>query len=384
MESLIIHGANKLRVRALLFQITKTRHLINSTFCEFINFGADLLRKIKITGDTGKSTVLIGERLENLNAYIPDAKVFIITDTNVRNYYQKHFPPGNVITIGIGEKIKNLQTVQFLYEKLVDLEADRSSFIIGIGGGIVCDITGFVASTYLRGVRFGFVSSTLLSQVDASVGGKNGVNFGGYKNIIGVFNQPEFVICDLHLLQTLPKKEILCGFAEIVKHAAIGNKDFFNYLDDNFQKALNLDHDVIEMLVWESVKIKSTIVNRDEREKGERRKLNFGHTFGHAIEKITGIPHGEAISIGMVVASAISVNRGILSAEDAKRIEQLLRKSGLPTRIGFKGEPVLDALKKDKKRQGDQIHFVLLKGIGNAVVQQISIKELETAISELR
>jgi 3-dehydroquinate synthase len=342
------------------------------------------LKTVNIEGDTGKSTILIGESLENLNQYIPDEEVIIITDSNVSNHYQNRFPPGHVITIGTGEKIKNLETVRFLYEKLVELEADRSAFILGIGGGIVCDIAGFVASTYLRGLRFGFVSSTLLSQVDASVGGKNGVNLSGYKNIIGVFNQPEWVICDLHLLHTLPKREILCGFAEIVKHAAIASKDLFNYIEDNLQKALLLDHDVLEKLVWESVKIKSEIVNRDEREKGERRKLNFGHTFGHAIEKTIGIPHGEAVSIGMAAANVLSQKRGLLFSGDAERIEQLLEASGLPTRINFQSESVLDAIKKDKKRQGDWIHFVLLKGIGSSVVQDVSIEELKSIVADLK
>ncbi|MCJ7542222.1 MAG: 3-dehydroquinate synthase, partial [Desulfobacterales bacterium] len=258
--------------------------------------------------------------------------------------------------------------------------ADRSTFIVGIGGGIVCDIAGFVASTYLRGVRFGFVSSTLLSQVDASVGGKNGVNFKDYKNMIGVFNQPEFVICDLNLLNTLPEKEVLCGLAEIVKHAVIGDRHLFAYLEAHYQEALALDKDVIGKLVYDSIIIKSAIVNQDELEKGERRKLNFGHTFGHAFEKTTGVPHGEAVSAGMVVASQLSVKRGHLSAKNAERIETLLQKIGLPVRIQAEGKSILDALKKDKKRKGDRIYFVLLDEIGNAFVEQIPIKELEAVI----
>ncbi len=203
------------------------------------------MKVLEIHGSTGDSTILIGESLRDLRKYIPAEKVVIITDTNVRHYYLKDFPPSEVIEIGIGEKIKNLDTVQTIYGKLVELEAGRSSFIVGIGGGIVCDIAGFVASTYLRGVRFGFVPSTLLSQVDASVGGKNGVNFGGYKNMVGIFNQPEFVICDMNLLSTLPERETLCGFAEIVKHAAIGDADMFSYLEEHYEKALELDAKVI-------------------------------------------------------------------------------------------------------------------------------------------
>jgi len=341
------------------------------------------VRVLEIHGSTGNSTILIGESLQNLQDYINSEEVLIITDKNVRRLYSKDFPHYEVIEIGTGEKIKNLDTVQAIYGKLVELEADRSSFIVGIGGGIVCDIAGFVASTYLRGVRFGFVPSTLLSQVDAGVGGKNGVNFGGYKNMVGVFNQPEFVICDMSLLKSLPEREIMCGFAETVKHAVIADADLFSYLEEHYKKALELDTEVVERLVYDSVLIKASIVHRDEKERGERRKLNFGHTFGHAIEKSAGIPHGEAVSLGMVVASALSVRRGLLSEKDMERIEALLKKLKLPTRVRLDGKGVLDALRMDKKRKGDSIHFVLLHGIGNAVVEEIPMKELEAVVHEI-
>ena len=338
------------------------------------------MKTFEIHGSTGDSFIHVGETLQNLQNYIPSENIVFITDKNVKQFYENDFPPHPAITIDIGEKIKNLDTVRDIYEKLVAVGADRSTFIVGIGGGIVCDIAGFVASTYLRGVRFGFVSSTLLSQVDASVGGKNGVNFKDYKNMIGVFNQPEFVICDLNLLNTLPKKEILNGMAEIVKHGVIEDVSLFAYLEKHSQKALSLDVDVIEKLVYDSIIIKSSIVNQDELEKGARRKLNFGHTFGHAFEKTTGVAHGEAVSAGMVVASQLCVKRGHLSAKDAERIESLLQKIGLPVRIQAEKKSVLDALKKDKKREGDRIYFVLLNEIGNAFVDQIPITELEAVI----
>lgn len=341
------------------------------------------MKILEIHGSTGNSTILIGESLQNLREYINSEEVVIITDKNVSRFYSKDFPHYEVIEIGTGEKIKNLDTVQAIYGKLVEIETDRSSFIVGIGGGIVCDIAGFVASTYLRGVRFGFVPTTLLSQVDAGVGGKNGVNFGGYKNMVGVFNQPEFVICDMNLLKTLPEREIQCGLAEVVKHAAIVNADLFSYLEEHHKKALDLDTEVIERLVYDSVLIKSSIVHGDEKERGERRKLNFGHTFGHAVEKSAGIPHGEAVSLGMVVASALSARRGLLSEKDMERIEALLKKLKLPTRLRLDGKGVLDALRRDKKRKGDSIHFVLLHGIGNAVVEEIPMKELEAVAHEI-
>lgn len=341
------------------------------------------MKTLKVHGAAGVSNILVGEALQNLQNYIPAEHTVIITDTNVKDLYQQEFPLCDVITIGTGENIKNLDTVRYIYEKLVALNAERSSFIVGIGGGIVCDIAGFSASTYLRGVRFGFVSSTLLSQVDASVGGKNGVNFGGYKNMVGVFNQPEFVICDIDLLQTLPAKEILCGLAEIVKHAALGDAGMFNYIEKHYQKALALEREVTAKLVYDSIVIKSSIVNQDEKEQGERRKLNFGHTFGHAFEKTTGVPHGEAVAAGMVIAAALSVQRGHLTLQEAQRIEKLLAQLKLPTKIQAPKSALIEALGKDKKREGEKIHFVLLDEIGHAFVEMISIAELAAAIDDL-
>ena len=341
------------------------------------------MKTLKIQGTTGVSNIRIGERLQHLKNYVDAEKAIIVTDTNVKHYYQKKFPPYDVITVETGEKTKNLDTVRNIYRKLVELEADRSTLLIGIGGGIVCDITGFVASTFLRGMRFGFVSSTLLSQVDASVGGKNGVNFEGYKNMIGVFEQPQFVICDLDLLKTLPEKEILCGLAEIIKHAAIQDAELFTYIETHAEKILSLDTEVMEKLVHNSVAIKARIVNRDEKEKGERRKLNFGHTFGHALEKTTGVSHGEAVSAGMMLAAEISEKKGGLPADDANRLKKMLQRFNLPTKLPADRTTILEALRKDKKRAGDHIFFVLLSAIGNAFVEKIAVKDFEALISDL-
>jgi len=338
------------------------------------------MRTLHIDGGSGPSTLLVGERLENLERHLPAENTVIITDTTVEALYRDRFPDLPVVTIGTGESVKTLETVSRLYEALIEAEADRSSFLVGIGGGIVCDITGFVASTYLRGIGFGFVSTTLLAQVDASVGGKNGVNFGGYKNMVGTFNQPQFVICDMALLKTLSPREVGCGMGEIVKHAAIADAGMFEFLEARSADALALDPEVIEYLVYESVRIKAGVVSRDEREAGERRKLNFGHTFGHAIEKTARVPHGEAVSAGMVVAAALSVNRGLLSSSDARRLSDLLEKLNLPTTVPADAELLLDALKRDKKRAGDRIHFVLLNGLGDAVIEEIAIAELEAVI----
>ena len=338
------------------------------------------METIIINADSGPSRILIGERLANLQRYVPAAKPIIITDVNVGSLYPLDSMAAEVITIGTGEEIKTLNTVQKIYAQLLSIRADRFSFIVGVGGGIVCDLTGFAASTFLRGVRFGFVATTLLAQVDASVGGKNGVNFEGYKNMVGLFHQPEFVICDPEVLKTLPPKQISCGLAEIVKHGAIADADLFEYVEQHTENILALDSAVIEKLVLASVRIKSSIVDRDETEKDERRLLNFGHTFGHAIEKVTGVAHGEAVSVGMVIASALSVKKGLLSAEEDLRLRAVLKNLKLPTRLETGSRQIIDAIAKDKKRTGDRIHFVLLDGIGNARVEQLNLEELKGAL----
>jgi len=342
------------------------------------------MKSVLIHGKANDSLVMIGESIKNLTEYLSGSEAIIITDVNVHRHYHDLFPTDKVIRIGTGEGIKTLETVEDIIRRLIEMEADRTSFIVGIGGGIVCDIAGFAASIYERGLRFGFVSTTLLSQVDASVGGKNGVNFEGYKNMVGVFNQPDFVLCDPDLLKTLPEKEILNGCAEIVKHAAIADLDLFIYLEDNYKGILGLDNDVIEKVVYDSVTIKAAIVNRDERETGERRKLNFGHTIGHALEKVTGVSHGEAISAGMAAAAMISEKMGFLKHEERVSIETLLKNLGLPTSIQADNQKIIDAMGKDKKREKNKIHFALLKNIGNAVVEEISIEELQTLIPQGR
>lgn len=337
----------------------------------------------EINGTSGKSRILIGEGIAKIEKYLPPLPRVIVTDNHVHRLYGDLFPDSPVIEIGLGEAIKTLGTVKEVFEKLVALEADRSLFLLGIGGGIVCDVTGFVASTYLRGVRFGFAATTLLAQVDASVGGKNGVNFSGYKNMVGVFNQPEFVLCDPRVLTTLSHQDRGCGLAEVVKHAAIADKDLFSYMEENISSILGQRPEALERMVQDSVVIKSGIVNRDEKEQGERRKLNFGHTFGHALEKVHGLPHGEAVSIGMVAAARLSEQKGYLRRKDVNRLLNLLTALKLPTGMAFERTQVLDALRHDKKRKEDIIHFVLLQGIGKAMVEPISLSELTTVLTEI-
>jgi 3-dehydroquinate synthase len=320
------------------------------------------------------SQVIVGESYRRLAKYLPpDRQIIVITDANILQYYGDFFRNFPVIEIGMGEKNKTLDTLADIYSRLLEYSADRNSFIVAAGGGIVCDLAGFAASTYMRGVPFGFVSTTLLSQVDASAGGKNGVNFGGYKNMIGTFNQPCFVLCDTSMLRTLPAREFVSGFAETVKAAVIRNAALFDYLEQNAEKALAHDPEVIRHLVVESVKIKADVVQHDEREQGERRILNFGHTFGHAVELLTGVSHGEAVSIGMMMAARRSVAECGFPQNQLDRLERLLVRLGLPVTTDAPHEAILRNMLKDKKREGDAIHLILLSEIGKAVVRKTPV-----------
>jgi len=341
------------------------------------------MRTLEIKGNTGNSKIYLNRSFTTVEELIKEKQVVIITDENVRNLYGEKFPKGDVITVGTGEKNKTLHTIEYIYKKLMDIGFDRSGFILGIGGGIVCDITGFVASTYMRGVKFGFIASTLLAQVDASIGGKNGVNFEGYKNIVGVFNQPEFVICDSEMLKTLPEKELKIGYAEIIKHALIGDPKLLDYIEKNYKKALLLIPEVIEKVTHDALAVKAGIVNSDEKEKGERRKLNFGHTMAHAFEKTTELTHGEAVAAGMGIAAKFSMRLSGFPGEEEKRIYDILKKFDLNRSLDFNCEEIKDAVRMDKKKEGEHIHFILLKKIGECIVEKIPMTVLEGVIDDM-
>jgi 3-dehydroquinate synthase len=334
----------------------------------------------RIMGQKGPSTIHVGAHLKNIRDYLPDQPLVIITDENIKALYSPVFPEAPVICIGTGEKVKTLATVEFILKQLMAMGCDRSVFILGIGGGIVCDITGFAASIFMRGVDFGFVSTSLLSQVDASVGGKNGVNVSAFKNMAGVFNQPRFVICDLDMLSTLPGPEISNGLAEIVKHALIADPDMMSFIETNQAKARALDPEIIFHLVSNSVAIKARVVQADEKESGARRKLNFGHTLGHAIEKLDPAGHGRAVSRGMVAAGHFSCEKGLLSTQTVNRITDLLQGLGLPTGLNFDAEKICTAVRQDKKKRGNRLFFVFLDGIGSARVENIHFTELDSFI----
>jgi 3-dehydroquinate synthase len=339
------------------------------------------MEKIEIKGLYANSIVLVGETIENVNKYLPTAKVFIVADENVKKLHGKRFPKFPTYSVKPGEGSKCLEEVGKICQWLLENEANRNSFILGIGGGVTCDLAGFVASVFMRGVGFGFVSTSLLSQVDASVGGKNGVNLYGYKNIVGTFTQPKFVICDINLLRTLPQDEYLNGFAEIVKHTLIADAQMFGFIEQNAEELKSFNAEMLEKLVAHSVRIKANIVQADEREKGERKKLNLGHTWGHAVEKVTGLSHGKSVSIGLEFAARLSAKMGLISNTDYLRIVNVLIALELPVCIKNNPEDIYNAMVKDKKQNDEGVDFILIKRIGYVVVKHIAFNEIKSFIN---
>lgn len=339
------------------------------------------IQEVIIKGLFRDSKIIIGGSLDKLGKYIPKSNVIIITDERVHELYSSRFPAFPVISIKRGEESKNLGTIEFIYSQLLALNADRNTYVLGIGGGVVCDITGFVASTFLRGLKFGFVATTLLAQVDASLGGKNGVNFSGFKNIIGVFNQPELVICDHSLLKTLNEHEFLSGLGEVLKYGFIGDPEMLDYFKSG-EFIGRADLNLIHELVVRSVHIKKFIVEKDEIETGERRLLNFGHTFGHAIESAHGLSHGMAVAYGMLAAIYISEREGYLSHEESNRARDIILKSGIIKGVKINLEKLQIQFMTDKKRSGNFLYFVLLHSLGNAFSEKAEIGKVESWLAD--
>ena len=324
------------------------------------------------------STLYLGCCEELLAELLPKRRVIVITDANIDRLYGDLVRRYDHIIVGGGEANKSLQTVATLYDQLMAMDADRSTFLLGIGGGIVTDITGFVASTYMRGVDFGFVSTTLLGQVDASIGGKNGVNIAGYKNMVGTFSQPRFVISDVRMLDTLPRRELRAGLAEAIKSAIVGDSSLFDFIEANASEEIYHNIEAMQRIVLGAVAVKSAIVRADEREGGVRRLLNLGHTLGHAIEKLSHeINHGEAVAMGISLITHAAVERGMLTEGEVQRIDSLL------LRLGFVIEPpmpiaqIIREVRHDKKRVEDSIRVVMPESIGRCRVESIAIDEFE-------
>jgi len=313
------------------------------------------------------------QMLENL---VKKENTVLITDKNIFDKHNEKFSAWKTVVLKPGEQFKNQKSVDEIINQLIALNADRQTFIVGVGGGVVTDIAGFAASIYMRGIKFGFVPTSILGMVDASIGGKNGIDVGVYKNLVGVIRHPEFLLYDYSFLETLPDSEWINGFAEIIKHSCIKDEKMFDVLEHKSFTDFQGSKEEIGELIGSNVDIKYHVVANDEFETGERKLLNFGHTIGHAIENTSKLPHGSAISIGMVAAGIISEKINGFSHFETEKIKQLLSKYQLPVAFDFDREKTWDILLHDKKKAGNDMNFVVLDKIGKASIKKISLTDL--------
>jgi 3-dehydroquinate synthase len=292
-----------------------------------------------------------------------------------------------VVELPDGEAHKDLATLNLVFDALLAARADRRTTLFALGGGVVGDMAGFAAACYMRGVPYVQVPTTLLAQVDSSVGGKTGVNHPLGKNMIGAFHQPRRVVADLATLTTLPQRELLAGLAEVIKYGAIADAGFLDWIEANLDALLRRDPSALAHAVATSCRIKAAVVSADEREEGRRAILNFGHTVGHAIESGTGYGtwlHGEAVGCGMVVAARLSARLGRLQVGDADRLQGLVTRAGLPTRLPSLGaERYLELIRHDKKAEGADPRFVLLDGLGQSALRAVPEVEVGALLREL-
>lgn len=339
------------------------------------------------------SFISLKDELES-NSFM-NKKVCIISDDNVFPLYGKEIQ--EVISsldnevfhfvIKNGEEFKNLETVQNIYDYLIEEKINRSDFLIALGGGVVGDITGYVAATYLRGIDFIQIPTTLLSQVDSSIGGKTGVDFKEYKNMIGAFKMPRLVYSNLNTLKTLEERQFYSGFAEAMKSAIIKNSIYYEWLIDNMYEIIERDSNTLEELVFQSCNIKKAIVEIDPYEQGDRALLNLGHTIGHAIEKAKNFTlyHGECVALGCVAAAYISWKKEMLSMEEYYEIRDMFVPFNLPISVeDIDPEEILQLTKNDKKMDSRGIKFILIKKIGKAIIDRtVTDDEIINAVKEI-
>ena len=317
------------------------------------------------------SRVVIGDVINSLENYLPEGKrVVVIADEHVFHAYRPIIGAYDYCLIGLGETNKTLATAQKLYGELLALRADRSTFILGFGGGIVTDIAGFVASTYMRGLPFGFVASTLLAQVDSSVGGKTAIDLPAGKNLAGAFCQPSLVLCDTDTLNSLPLDIFRDGCAEVIKYGVLYDPKLFAHLEE---KGLSFDR---EAVITRCVELKRDVVMEDEFDTGARMKLNLGHTVGHGVEAKShfAISHGKAVAIGMAIVSRAS------ACADTPRIVALLEQFGLPTRTDYSADDLFSYTLSDKKRSGGTVNLIIPRAIGDCVIVPTKVESLKSFI----
>lgn len=316
----------------------------------------------------------------HLEKLVPKENAVIITDEHVFAKHKTKFKGWNTIVLKPGEQYKIQPTVDVVVDQLIALGADRKTTLVGVGGGVITDITGYVAGIYMRGVKFGFVPTSLLAMVDASIGGKNGIDVGVYKNMVGLIRQPNFLLFDYSFLKTLPKTEWQNGFAEIIKHACIKDAAMFKLLQQHSLGHFQKDVKLLAALVQRNVLIKTKVVLNDEFEQGERKLLNFGHTLGHAIENMYELSHGQAVSIGMTYASVIS--QQLKGFKETTDVVNLLSKYGLPTFAAFDTKKAFKVLLKDKKKDNVSINYILLTKTGKGVIQPLLLVQLQEILKQ--
>lgn len=339
------------------------------------------------------SAGILGRLGRLLKEHTDVTKVIIITDKNVERLYgdivtkalQSYKSETALISIDPGEEQKSLSTAEELYNKLFDYELDRRGLIIALGGGVVGDLAGYVAATFMRGVPYIQLPTTLIAQVDSSIGGKVAVNHPRGKNLIGCFYQPRAVYIDPLTLKTLPREEITQGLVEVIKYGVIRDASFFDYLDSHLPRVLQLEPRTLEKVIESCCRIKARLVERDEREEtGLRSILNYGHTLGHAIEAVgryKGYRHGEAVAIGMMLAASIAVRLGTADERILERQRQLLQRAGAPTYYRDDTEGLFDFLYRDKKAVAGRLNFVLPVKIGKVILREVDINIVKEALA---
>lgn len=322
-------------------------------------------------------------------------KLCVVTDSHVAPLYLEELKKAlnsaaaevTEFVFPAGEKNKNLDTVQKLYEALIKAGLDRKSLLVALGGGVVGDLTGFAAATFLRGIDFIQVPTTLLAQVDSSVGGKTGVDFWQYKNMVGAFHQPRLVYMNMETLKSLPETEFACGMGEILKTGLICDGDFFRFVCGEEKRIHELDSGMLSLMIRRCCAIKAGVVERDPREQGERALLNLGHTIGHAVEKLKDFQllHGQCVGLGLIAAASISLSRGLLTEEEYQEIRRGCSLFGLPLQVdGLEVSAVLAATKKDKKMENGRVKFILMDGIGRSFIDKtVSDEELLAGIGAI-
>lgn len=329
---------------------------------------------------TREVNYVFGNAAQALDKLVNTAKCIFITDTNVAALYPDFFKGHKVIILPAGEENKSWGNIKLITEQLLQQEAHRGITLIAVGGGMVTDITGFVASIYMRGLSFGYIPTTLLGMVDAAIGGKNGINLGLHKNILGTIQQPSLILYDTAFLNTLPDKEWSNGFAEVIKYACLFDVELFESLSQHDIKFYKKHSTELEKLIARCVSWKNKIVLADEKEQGSRKLLNFGHTAGHAIETLYNIPHGHAVALGMLIACIVSEQVCRLGTGVRSNLVKLLQQYQLPVAHPINTAKVMDILKMDKKRNENDIDYIVLNRIGEGAVKTISFEIIHKAL----